>query len=113
MEDKERLAEIARNSARKLTKEDKEFVSLLCETLGVEINKSRCSSCYIDAAIECYNILCNSDMEDDESERDYVLKDGVDVFFDGMRVNKATLTDEMARWIILAGFPRDFFSKAK
>lgn len=107
----ERLKNIAKKSG-KLTAEEKKFINELCAELGVkfEPKSTKCSDCYKDAAVQCYNIL--SRQEPKEGAK-YVLKQGVDVIFGSVRVNAATLTDELAEEILRRGFDRDFFEICK
>ena len=44
-------------------------------------------------------------------EQKFELKKGVDVIFAGMRINDATLTDDLARKIIKLGFNKRYFAK--
>ena len=45
--------------------------------------------------------------------RRYILRPNLDVIFDGIRVNAATLTDELAEHLIERGFERRFFVKCE
>lgn len=103
------IDELARIAAQPhTTKEDKEFLRDLCDELGVALPKNkRCGSCWIDKAHELYGILKKAETP---SERKWVLRDGVDVIFRGVRVNRVTLTsDEIAENLLAAGFPKNLF----
>ena len=45
--------------------------------------------------------------------RRFILKPGVDVYFGNIRVNEATLTDELAERILERGFAADYFVKCE
>ena len=108
-ETKTRLQAIANGET--LTAEGKKLVREQAQALGVVFDaKSRCKSCYIDAAILCLLELRKREPAP-ETERAYVLRDGVDVWFGSIRVNAATLTDEMAADIIARGFKKSYFVK--
>lgn len=61
--------------------------------------------------MQVYNKICAEQGGDDRSDRQYVLKKGVDVLFNGLRINDATLTDELAAQIIEQGFATYWFAK--
>lgn len=107
MEKLDQLAEIARHTTA--TKEDKQIIREICEELGVALpKKTRCTSCWIDKACELYRIL--KEQEQPNAERRWVLRDGVDVIFRNVRVNRVTLTsDEIAEKLLAAGFPKNLF----
>ena len=108
-ETKTRLQAIANGET--LTAEDKKFLKDQAQALGVAFDaKSRCKSCYKDAAILCMLELRKREPAP-ETERAYVLREGVDVWFGSIRVNAATLTDEMAAEIIAKGFKKSYFVK--
>jgi hypothetical protein len=45
--------------------------------------------------------------------RAYVLRKGVDVIFGGIRINEATITDDLARKVLARGFERKYFVKCE
>lgn len=94
--------------AKKAKRDDKDFIEKLADEKGIPLKNRACSSCWIDKATELY-ILIQSDTETDTEEGRYVLRKGVDVWFGSIRVNAATLTDELAEQILSAGFERSFF----
>lgn len=110
------LRDIA-NKNDKLTSAEKGIVQDLCVVLGIkfEPKSTRCKSCYQDAALQCYNeVMKRAAAEGEENdERCYILRDGVDVLFGSIRVNAATLTDELGERIIARGFDKKFFLKCK
>ena len=101
-----------------LTADDKAHVRNVCKELGVYFDpkNARCKSCYQDAAVKCV-VECKKRLGDErktnESGARYILKPGVDVYFGAIRVNEATLTDELAVRIIAQGFDRKFFVKCE
>lgn len=93
------LRGIANTPANMLTSEDKKFVSDIATEHGVTIRSKRCNSCYIDAAVEVFGLLSKQNAGEAETDKNcqYVLKQGVDILFNGIRVNEATITDEKQR----------------
>ena len=53
----------------------------------------------------------NSEQDENAEIKTFVLRAGVDVFFRNIRINEATMTDELARDILKKGFPKRFFTK--
>ena len=97
-----------------LTKEQRERVCEIARELGVTLDlKRNCKNCYNDAVVLLYrevqSKLAQGGATDDE--RRYILRPDVDVFFGGVRVNAATLTDELAERLIARGLERKLFIK--
>ena len=112
-EQKERLRAIAQGNPQSMTKGDRDFVKACADELGVQIKNTRCRSCYYDAALECV-VQINEKPEEKAAEKDerrYVLRKGVDLLFGDIRVNAATMTDELAERIIARGFETKYFEK--
>ena len=110
----ERVERMAKDP-KTITVEDRAFLREVAPQLGVEIKNIRCRDCYTDAAILLV-LKCREQLqpqEQDEDGRQYVLKRGVDIYFGSIRVNEATLTDELAERIIARGFDKKFFVKCK
>lgn len=107
------LRGIANKTASGLTKEDKTVIENLATEHGVTIRSKRCNSCYIDAAVEVFGILSKQNAGEAETDKNcqYVLKQGVDILFNGIRVNEATITDEKAEALIGQGLSTEFFTK--
>lgn len=108
----EELKRIANKSASDLTKDDKTFILEQCAEHGVKVKSKRCLSCYVDAAVELYRILtaeCSQNGGEEKAVR-YRLKDGVNVTYNGERVNADTMTDERAEALLRRGFPIAFFN---
>lgn len=116
-ETKERLRAIVACSASGVTADDKRFIRETAKELGVQFSagKSRCKACYIDAAVLCYKEIEKREAEHraGEDERAFVLVPNTDVFFGNIRVNKTTLTDDLAREIIARGFSKSYFVKCE
>ena len=115
-EKRQRLQAIVDVQGKGLTADDKQFIAETAEELGVEFApKSRCKSCYFDAAILCLVELKKqgAQVETEKDERAYVLRPGLDVRFGDVRVNEYTLTDDLARELIARGFDKKFFVKCE
>lgn len=111
---KNELHGIINTPVRELTKEQLSRVREIAEELGVSLpTKRQCKLCWINTAVECYSRLEEkSAMTDANNEgRKYVLKPNVDLFFGSVRVNAATITDELAEKIIKRGFNKKYFEK--
>lgn len=103
-----RLREIC-DVAHAITKEDKDYLKREAKRAGVEI--SACNDCpnkWADLAVQLYRKL-KADEKPDSGEH-YQLKEGVDVIFGGVRVNEATITDELAAKLLARGFARKWFA---
>lgn len=111
---KEQLRAIINTPAMELTKEQKDFVREQANNFLIPFKtRARCTSCYHDTALKIYNAIVQNEqtigIEDDG--RKYVLKAGVDLYFGNVRVNAATITDELAERILAQGFERKYFVK--
>lgn len=111
------LRRIVNTKAGELTAEDKTFVTELAAENGVEIRRKGCGSCIIEAAVQIFGLL-TKEQEQEQSEQpaeedghQYVLKAGVNVIFNGLLVNEATINDKLAAALIANGFSKSFFSK--
>lgn len=114
---KEQLRAIVNTPARNLSKDQKGLLEQIAPQYGFNLpDKKGCGSCWLDLAVELYNAIEAEEGEKNEAtatERAYILKPNVDVYFGGIRINAATLTDELAERILARGFERKFFSKCK
>ena len=115
-EAKPRLQQIAENNAVQLTASDKQMIREAAAAVGIEFEpKSRCTSCYRDAAVQI--LVALKDLETRPVEqadgRRYILRPGVDLLFGDIRVNEATMTDALAEKIIARGFNKKYFSKCE
>ena len=88
------------------TKQEREFLRAEAERLNVQFEYRRgCRDCYTDLAIQLFVLT------DKPENRKYILKDGVDFYLgvtNRIRVNAATLTDDLAKKLIAAGYQKYF-----
>lgn len=111
MKRNDRLREIATKAAGDLTKNDKDYITKMSKEMGVAFSpRPHCPNCYADQAVLLWKAVKDADAAHQESPR-YILKDGVDVIFGSIRVNSATLTDELAERILARGFDPIYFAK--
>ena len=88
-----------------LTTREKRFLKYEAERLGITpVIYAGCENCYRDLAVQIYA------KEKSEADARFILNDGVDIIFgrNGVRVNAATLTDEIAIRLIKAGYTKLF-----
>lgn len=111
---KMRLREIVNKAARNLTEDDRSFLLFVANELEIgRGGKSGCVKCWHDLAVRCYNKISENEQPENDDKRKYILKKGVDVYFGNIRVNDATLTDELAERILARGFERKLFAKCE
>ena len=115
---KAKLREIVNKSARSITDEEKDFLNYLGAELGIQRGgKSGCGKCWHDFAMQCWQGIAADEEQNApksaKTDRKYVLKRGVDLIFGTIRVNEATLTDELAEKIIARGFEKKWFEKCE
>lgn len=106
----ERLRKIA-DVAHVIRLDDKSFIEEICVREGVDFTpcrKSSCNEAYRDMAVTLYARL---NTEATESVCKYQLRPNTDVIFNGIRVNDATLTNELGDALLSMGFPVKFFVK--
>lgn len=112
-----KMRAIAQGGVGNLTADDKAYIRKTAADLGVQFTagKSRCRACYIDAAILCYTAAKKKAAEEaaESDTRKYILVPDTDVYFGSVRVNEATLTDELAERIIARGFDKSYFVKCE
>lgn len=90
-----------------LTTREKRFLKYEAERLGITpVIYAGCENCYRDLAVQIYA------KEKEVADARFILNHGVDIIFgrNGVRVNAATLTDEIAERLIKAGYSH-LFSK--
>lgn len=110
------LRAVVNTPANQIKAEHKSIVITIAKELGISVEaKPRCGSCWHDAAVKLFEQIQaeHAPEEQTEDKRKYVLKKGVDVYFGDVRVNSATLTDELARRILARGFERKFFARCE
>lgn len=107
------LREVACMQPRQITNQIRIRVKGIAGEYGVELPKNlQCSSCWIDLSVRCYKEIKRR-FPDPIVANDYKLREGVDVLWNGVRVNAQTMTDELAREWIAGGFPVQYFEKWK
>lgn len=106
MEIYEKFKKIA-TKRTKCTTAERELIVEYAAKHDLHLN-TLCPDCYKDVAAELYGMYRPKPAEDDSK---YVLRPGLDVRFNGLRVCETTLTDDMAERILRAGFPERFFIK--
>lgn len=110
---KTRLLEIINAGANKLTKDDKIFIKTSALELGRPAPVGSCKSCYIDSAILLVQEIerqeeqepteveaeeVETPTEPGNEERKILIKKGVDIIVNGVRVNRYTVkTDAHAK----------------
>lgn len=108
-----RVRDIVNKPASELTGEDKLFLQSAAEQVGVEVtSRTGCKKCWHELAMQVAIKLKKHDQSEQE-ERAFVLKDGVDLLFGGVRINAATITDDLARHIIARGFSTKYFERCE
>ena len=88
-----------------LTTREKRFLKYEAERMGITpVIYAGCENCYKDLAVQIYA------KEKADADARFILNDGVDIIFgrNGVRVNAATLTDEIAERLIKAGYTKLF-----
>ena len=108
---KKRIREIINTPASMLSNSAKDFILKAGPQVGV-LKNGTCKRCWHDYAMQVWKAL-DVEQQEEQDTRAYVLRDGVDVFFGNIRVNAATLTDELARYLLDHGFNRKYFKKCE
>ena len=101
------------NGGGSLSDEQKEAIKAEAQVRGIHLSK-RCSSCYRDALIQIVvqdRKAAQAQAEREASGGEWVLREGLDVIFLGIRVNKDTLTDALAERLHAKGFPNHLLWK--
>lgn len=111
---KNELRAILNTPAKQLTKEQRNLVHTLADQTGIAYDKSkRCGSCVHDLALQVYNEIEAAEPAPENDDRRFILREGVDLIFGSIRVNAATMTDELAERILAQGFERKYFVKCE
>lgn len=90
-----------------LSDEQKEAIQAEAQVRGIRLNR-RCSSCYRDALIQIVvqeRKEVQLENERKSSKGQWILREGLDVYFGGVRVNSDTITDALAERLHARGFP--------
>ena len=89
-------------SKKTLSKDDKTKIEEYSLILGIDFKKTDCPDCHKDQAL----ILLNKITENEHNNLKF--RDNVDIIYKGMRVNKHTITAEIAQQLLDAGL-KNFF----
>lgn len=111
MTDKEHINKFVKYLDKSIKNEtyDKQALLEIADEFGVEHPKNiNCGDCWKDFTFVLRSRLKTMLMGDD---RKYILKDGVDVYFNGERINNGMLTDKKAKELIDKGFAKYLFAK--
>ena len=95
------------NGGGSLSDAQKEAIKAEATARGIHLNR-RCSSCYRDALIQIVvqeRKEAQAEKERKANKGEWVLREGLDVIFNGVRVNAETLTDALAERLHAKGFP--------
>ena len=96
-----------------LTFEDKQFIKDLSTQLNVKfVEREFCSDCYKDQIMVLLKVLTQQKIDNGEITADYVLRPDIDVIYNGLRINNATLTNDIAEEFLRMGL-RHWFMKVK
>lgn len=101
------------NRSGSLSDEQKEAIKAEAKVRNIHLS-SRCNSCYRDALIQIViqdRKAAQEKAEREASNGEWVLREGLDVIFLGIRVNKDTLTDALAERLSAKGFPNHLLWK--
>lgn len=104
------LKAIAAKSASQLTDAEKAFITHTSISMGVDFSpRNHCGQCYSDQAVVLWKRYKETKATKTDT-RKYILREGVDVMFRGIRVNAATLTDALGDQLVAQGFPKMLFA---
>jgi hypothetical protein len=131
---KTRLLQIINKGANKLTKDDKIFITMCAEELRQKAPAGSCRSCYIDTAVflvqeierqeerakevqeleklqpkEATTEEVEAPAEPATTERKILIKKGVDIIVNGVRVNRYTITTDAQAEALLKIIDRKYF----
>lgn len=103
------LRECVNNQHRRINAEGKALIARLCGEYGVSFKPTLCQQCYHDAAF----LILKADRDQnghDPATKSVSVREGVDVYFNGRRVNNVLVTTATeCRRLIKAGMSRDYF----
>lgn len=92
-----------------ITASDKKYLKQLAHEYDVQFDNCKtCPNIWHDLAVQLYARIQKT--SESYAGAKYVLKDGVDVYFGDIRINAATLTDELAKKVLARGFARRWFA---
>lgn len=110
----EKLKKLA--AKKRLTKDEREYIAAMAETVGLKVTNPKCGQCWQDLAVR--TVLALQAVEAGGNNvpegRRLVIRDGVDVRFCGIRVTPATIdSDEAVQQLLDKGLPRRWVREIK
>lgn len=103
----ETLRGVINKPVAEITEQDKSAIREVAKQEGVNLPRKRaCASCWVDCAFECLKRL---QAKENAVKTGYTLREGVDILFNGERVNSATITDARAMRWIASGLSTEYF----
>lgn len=106
--EREFLVRAVNSQTERINKEGKALILDLCNRYGVDFKPTLCQTCWHDAAF----LVLQADRRDNTkpTKRTIVVREGVDVFFNGRRVNDILITtDAECRKLMKQGLTADYF----
>lgn len=107
--EREFLVHAVNRQSERINKDGKALILDLCNRFGVEFKPTLCQTCWHDAAF----LILQADrkMNDKPTNRTIVVREGVDVYFNGKRVNDVVITtDSECRRLMKDGMAPDYFT---
>lgn len=106
--EREFLVRAVSRQSERINKEGKALILSLCERYGVDFKPTLCQTCWHDAAFLI--LQAERKMNEAPTNRTIVVREGVDVYFNGKRVNDVVVTtDSECRRLMKEGMAPDYF----
>ena len=110
--EREFLVRAVSRQSERINKDGKALILSLCERYGVDFKPTLCQTCWHDAAVLV--LQADRKMNDTPANRTIVVRDGVDVYFNGKRVNDVIITtDGECRRLMEEGMLPDYFTRVQ
>lgn len=107
--EREFLVRAVRLQGERINKDGKALILSLCERYGVDFKPTLCQTCWHDAAFLI--LQAERKTNDTPTNRTIVVREGVDVYFNGKRVNDVVITtDSECRRLMKEGLSPDYFT---
>lgn len=107
--EREFLVRAVNRQSERINKDGKALILSLCERFGVDFKPTLCQTCWHDAAFLI--LQAERKMSDKPTNRTIVVREGVDVYFNGKRVNDVVITtDSECRRLMKDGMSPDYFT---
>lgn len=106
--EREFLVRAVNNQGERINKEGRALILDLCSRYGVAFKPTLCQTCWHDAAF----LVLQADRRDNNhpQKRKIVVREGVDIYFNGKRVNDILVTtDAECRRLLKEGLTPDYF----